>query len=216
MKHMGTDVCLHGEFRLHVTWVRDIESLPARKMRKCIHCGILSDGFCFFFNEIHYPRDPRKSFRMLLSSLPRLTQAELLGPDTKVNRGLNLSLENSQVPAVTAVISTTDAFSFVTIMKVLPQPEPRSLQIPLDHTEDWRGRVVWNISHSAIRPSPWVHCRIPLSPLLLYPHQGWVGVVSVPWGWQSMSVSLSSTCDAVTKCGILLPALQKATKRPAS
>ena len=28
--------------------------------------------------------------------------------------------------------------------------------------------------------------------------------------------SLSSICDAVTKCGILLPALQKATKRPAS
>ena len=114
-----------------------------------------------------------------MSSLPSITQAELLGPDTKVNRGLNMSLENSQVLAMTAVISTTNTFSFVTIMKVLPQPEPRALQIPLDHPEDCKGRVVWNISHSAIRPSPWVHCRIPLSTLLLYPHQGWVGVVSV-------------------------------------
>ena len=37
MKNPGTDVCSHGEFRLHVTWIKDIECLSARKMRKCIY-----------------------------------------------------------------------------------------------------------------------------------------------------------------------------------
>ena len=104
---------------------------------------------------------------------------ELLGPDAKVNQGVNLSLETHRSPAMTAFVSMTNAFSLVTVMKVLPEPEPNALQIPQDHTEDCRGSVVWNGSHSAIRPIPWVHSHTPLSPLILYPHRGWVGVVSV-------------------------------------
>ena len=109
-----------------------------------------------------------------MSSLPSITQTELLGPDTKVKQGLKLTGPG----AVTAFISTTNGFSFVTIIKVLPEPEPKALQIPLGHTEHCRGSVVWNVNHSAIRPIPWVHCHISLSPLILYPHRGWVGVVS--------------------------------------
>ena len=126
-----------------------------------------------------YPRLQMKYSRMLHDSLTKYHTTELLGPDTKNNQGLTRSLANSQVPAMTAFISTTNTFFFITVMKVLPEPEPNALQIPPDHTEDCRGSMVWNGSHSAIRPIPWVHSHTPLSPLILYPHRGWVGVVSV-------------------------------------
>lgn len=104
-----------------------------------------------------YPRFQMEYSRMFREFLTRHHTTEFPGPETKRNRGLSLSLENSRVPAMTAFISTTNAFFFVMILKVLCEPEHNALQIPLDHTEDCRGSVVSNGSHSAIRPIPCVH-----------------------------------------------------------
>ena len=74
-----------------------------------------------------------------MSSLPSITQTELLGPDTKVKQGLKLTGPG----AVTAFISTTNGFSFVTIIKVLPEAEPKALQIPLKTAEAvWSGMSI--------------------------------------------------------------------------
>ena len=163
-----------------------------------------------------YPRLQMKYSRMLHDFLAKYHTTELLGPDTKKNQGLTRSLADSQVPAMTAFISTTNTFFFITVMKVLPEPEPKAWQIPLDHIEDCRGSAVRNVSHSEIWPIPWIHWHVPLSFLILYPHWRWVGVVSGLWGWQSVSFFLSSICDVITKSGFLLPTLQKPNKRPAS
>ena len=104
-----------------------------------------------------HPRLQMKYSRMLHDFLAKYHTTELPGPDTKKNQGLNLSLVNSQVPAMTAFMSITNTFFSVKVMKVLSEPEPKALQIPLDHTEGCRGSVVWNDSHSAIWPGPWVH-----------------------------------------------------------
>ena len=95
-----------------------------------------------------------KYSRMLHDFLTKYHTTELLGPDTKNNQGLTRSLANSQVPAMTAFISTTNTFFFITVMKVLPEPEPKARQIPLDHIEYCRGSVVRNVSHSEIWPIP--------------------------------------------------------------
>ena len=213
-EHTGTDLCSHGEFRLHMTWVRDIEKLSARKMRKCIHWGFYQ--MALLKMAYTHPRLQMKYSRMLHDFLTKYHTTELPGPDTKKNQGLNLSLVNSQVPAMTAFMSITNTFFSVKVMKVLSEPEPKALQIPLDHTEGCRGSVVWNDSHSAIWPGPWVHWHVPLSFLMLQPHWRWVGVLSGLWGWQSMSFFFSNICDVVTKSGFLLPTLQKPNKRPAS
>ena len=184
MKLIWTDVCSHGEFRLHVRSVGDTESLSARKLWKSIHWGILSDGS--FKNEIHLSQRSKETFQDVPWVSCQVSH-RVVGSWRQSEPRCKPEFRNSQAPAMTAFISMTNAFSFVTVMKVLPEPEPNALQIPPDHTEDCRGSMVWNGSHSAIRPIPWVHSHTPLSPLILYPHRGWVGVVSVLWGWQSVS-----------------------------
>ena len=109
---------------------------------------------------------------------------------------------------MTAFISTTNAFFFVMTLKVLPEPEPNALQIPLDHTEDCRGSVFWDASHSAIRPIPCVHWHVPLSVLMLYPHWRWVGVMSGLWGWQAWVFPSVACVTLLLKVGSYCPPIK--------
>ena len=68
--------------------------------------GILLDDI-LKNNRYSYPGGAMKYSRMVSGILAKYDTLALLGSDTKMNQGLNLSLTDSQVLSLTAFIYTT-------------------------------------------------------------------------------------------------------------